>query len=70
MCVFVSKCIQDLACVQYSYLMEWQSNVTNRPESFRWMVNDNDLDILLQNLEEAVDESRNENRDWNDAIKD
>ena len=47
--------------------MEWLNNVTNQLVSFRLMVNDIDLDNCHL---EAVDESHNENQDWNDAIED
>ena len=49
------------------YLMEWLSNVTNQMDSFGLMANDIGLDSCHL---EAVDESHNENRDWNGAIKD
>ena len=47
--------------------MEWLSNVTNQMDSFGLMANDIGLDSCHL---EAVDESHNENRDWNGAIKD
>ena len=49
------------------YLMEWLNNVTNQMDSFGLMANDIGLDSCHL---EAVDESHNENRDWNGAIKD
>ena len=52
--------------------MELLNNVTNQLVSFHSMANDIGLDKCHCHLLEAhvVDESHNENQDWNAAIKD